>query len=238
VTDPADFLSRWSRRKREAARAEPDVEETPLAEREADAESPVAAAAKPEDPVFDISKLPSIESITAETDIRAFLTPGVPAALRQAALRQAWSADPKIRDFIEMAENQWDFNAPGEILGFDFSAPTGDIKRMIADIYGKLPASESETETQSESPPTDDTVPTSAPTDRAIAAHRNVTGTLSGDENVEAASLSVTQPVNETVRQTLVAQRREENIAPQKNDAVQDSEIESRPRPHGGALPK
>jgi hypothetical protein len=65
-----------------------------------------------------------------------------------------------------------------------------------------------------------------------------VTGTLSGDENVEAASLSVTQPVNETVRQTLVAQRREENIAPQKNDAVQDSEIESRPRPHGGALPK
>ena len=251
MTDPADFLSRWSRRKRETASADPDkvVEETPLAEREADAtdarpdspekkeESPAAVVAKPEEPVFDISKLPSIESITAETDIRAFLTPGVPAALRQAALRRAWSADPKIRDFIEMAENQWDFNAPGEILGFDFSAPTGDIKRMIAEIYGKTPASESETQAQSEAP-VDETVPTTVPMERAIAAHRNVTGTLPGDEAADAASSAVTQSAKETVRQTLVARHDEQDAASQKNDAAQDSEIESRRRSHGGAMPK
>ena len=37
-------------------------------------------------------------SITAATDIRAFLAPGVPAELTRAALRRAWTADPAIRD--------------------------------------------------------------------------------------------------------------------------------------------
>lgn len=256
MTDPADFLSRWSRRKRKAAKALPDRDagqaQDDALKSEAGIESdappqvaagdkkkpPTAAETKPEEPAFDISKLPSIESITGETDIRAFLTPGVPAALRQAALRQAWSADPKIRDFIEMAENQWDFNAPGEILGFDFSAPTGDIKRMIADIYGKLPASESEIEAQSETLKVDKNVPNTVPTNRAIDSHRNVTGTSSDYEEGDAAALNPTELSNDPVRQTLVAQRSEENTAPQKNDAVQDSETESRPRPHGGAMPK
>lgn len=262
MTDPADFLSRWSRRKRKAAKALPDpdvgqAQDDALKSEagiESDARSPVsagepvsavdkkkppaAAETKPEEPAFDISKLPSIESITAETDIRAFLSPGVPAALRQAALRQAWSADPKIRDFIEMAENQFDFNAGGEILGFDFSAPTGDIKKMVADVYGKMPASESEIEAQSEMLKADKNVPNTVPTNRAIDSHRNVTGTSSGNEEGDAAALNPTELPNDPVRQTLVAQRSEENTATQKNDAVQDSEIESRPRPHGGAMPK
>ena len=48
-------------------------------------------------------------TITAETDIRAFLQKGVPAQLTRAALRRAWVADPNIRNFREIAENQWDF---------------------------------------------------------------------------------------------------------------------------------
>jgi len=36
----------------------------------------------------------------------------------RAALRSAWSTDPQIREFIEIADNQWDFNAADGIPGF------------------------------------------------------------------------------------------------------------------------
>jgi hypothetical protein len=38
--------------------------------------------------------------------------------LVRAALRAAWVADPAIRDFIGIADNQWDFNDPTSMPGF------------------------------------------------------------------------------------------------------------------------
>ncbi|KRR07267.1 hypothetical protein CQ12_00265 [Bradyrhizobium jicamae] len=67
---------------------------------------------------FDPASLPSIETIAAETDIRAFLDERVPSELTRLALRRAWASDPAIRDFIGIAENQWDFNDPNAIPGF------------------------------------------------------------------------------------------------------------------------
>jgi hypothetical protein len=69
-------------------------------------------------PAFDPASLPPIESITAETDIRAFIAAGVPAELTRAALRRVWTSDPKIRDFVGLADYDWDFNAPGAMAGF------------------------------------------------------------------------------------------------------------------------
>jgi hypothetical protein len=80
--------------------------------------------------------LPSIDSITAATDIRGFLAPGVPAELTRAALRRAWVADPKIRDFIGIAENQWDFTAADSIPGFGPLGPLDDVRRMLARVMG------------------------------------------------------------------------------------------------------
>jgi predicted HNH restriction endonuclease len=37
--------------------------------------------------------------------------------LQKLALRKTWNLDPAIRDFVEVAENQWDFNMPGGIHG-------------------------------------------------------------------------------------------------------------------------
>jgi Protein of unknown function (DUF3306) len=68
--------------------------------------------------VFDVTSLPSIDSITVETDIRVFLQTGVPENLKRSALRRAWATNPAIRDFIGIAENQWDFNDPDAIPGF------------------------------------------------------------------------------------------------------------------------
>ena len=130
-----DFLSRWSRRK-QAAQAAAPAKSPPDAEG-ATAPEPVAGPGAPEShdtsntsqsapdvsqdtgaAAFDPASLPAIESITAETDIRAFFAAGVPAELTRAALRRVWTSDPKIRDFVGLADYDWDFNAPGAMAGF------------------------------------------------------------------------------------------------------------------------
>src|SRR5207248_8647605 len=62
-------------------------------------------------PAVDPAVLPPVETIAADSDITAFLAPGVPAELTRAALRRAWASDPAIRDFIGLSENAWDFTA-------------------------------------------------------------------------------------------------------------------------------
>jgi hypothetical protein len=88
---------------------------------------------------FDPASLPPIESIGADTDVSAFLRPGVPADLAQAALRRAWVADPAIRDFVGLAENAWDFTAPGGVPGFEPLRAIDDVQRLAAQVAGVLP---------------------------------------------------------------------------------------------------
>jgi len=143
MSEPENFLSRWARLKREAAEGTEATETTDAAASEAasdktPADVPAAetTAASTLGPVFDISKLPPIESISATTDIRAFLAPGVPPDLARAALRRAWVADPAIRDFVGIAENQWDFNDPNAIPGFGSLGPLDDVRRLVAQVIG------------------------------------------------------------------------------------------------------
>src|SRR3981189_1754604 len=145
MSDPEGFLSRWARLKREADEtpqtASPNDASTtpgPDASRAAPSADGVApSGTAPADELgVDLSALPSIDSITAATDIRGFLAPGVPAELTRAALRRAWVADPKIRDFIGIAENQWDFTATDSIPGFGPLGPLDDVRRMLARVMG------------------------------------------------------------------------------------------------------
>lgn len=123
MTEPKNFLSRWSRQKLDRLRqpdASPRVEKLATESRDPGAAGPqngpdqAGAAPVP----FDPATLPPVESIDATTDILPFLQAGVPLALKRAALRRAWSADPAIRDFIGLAENSWDFNDPNGVPGF------------------------------------------------------------------------------------------------------------------------
>jgi len=132
------FLSRWSRRKRQAAEgrpAEPDPAPAPEAPEAPPA--PPAESPEPEPPAFDPASLPPIESLTAGSDITAFLRKEVPAALRQAALRRIWTLDPAIRDYVGPADYAWDFNAPDGVPGFALSLG-GDAKRLLAQAMGLL----------------------------------------------------------------------------------------------------
>src|SRR6185295_5907763 len=107
MNDDGAFLARWSRRKRDAS---PDTPGQPKAENAtAPKTSPVFSAPEEIQPPFDFASLPPIESISAASDVRAFLNAGVPEDLARAALRRAWSSDPGVRDFVGLSENSWDF---------------------------------------------------------------------------------------------------------------------------------
>lgn len=135
-----NFVARWSRLKREAAESKAETpDRKPRAARaERPAKAPDDVHAKPEPP-FDPATLPPIDSIVAGSDIRAFLQKGVPAELTKAALRRAWTSDPAIRDFIGLAENQWDFTDPTAIPGFGTLEASGGLHDLVAQAMGKLP---------------------------------------------------------------------------------------------------
>lgn len=148
MSEPENFLTRWSRRKlvvdEPAPPAAAAAEAAPQKSPEDDEGASTAASkpAAPPAPEFDPASLPSLDSICAETDISAFLKPGVPGDLRLAALRRAWMTDPAIRDFKGLAENDWDFTIPNTTMGFGEIDPGLDLKKMLADVFGGTPTAE------------------------------------------------------------------------------------------------
>src|SRR6266446_9104654 len=131
-----EFLTRWSRRKREARSGNPASE--PAEPMEAhDPTPPPGTAEDPPNPDVDLSSLPPIESIDAATDITAFLRRGIPQELSRAALRRAWTADPAIRDFVGLAENAWDFNDPNAMPGFGpLDCSEAELGELVDRIVG------------------------------------------------------------------------------------------------------
>ena len=128
-----EFLARWSRRKRASKSDAPAETAKPAGE--ASAPSPAAEA----EPDVDLGSLPSIDAITAATDVTAFLRKGVPQELMHMALRRAWSADPAIRDFIGLAESAWDFNDPKAMPGFGpLDCSQAELAAWVDRIVGGL----------------------------------------------------------------------------------------------------
>jgi len=233
MTDRENFLERWSRKKTKAAR-EPD--EQPAANtRVAEDSPPPPASPKSEPspavakPAFDLSKLPSLDSITSASDVGAFLMPGVPPELPRAALRRAWTSDPAIRDFVGLSENAWDFSDPSAVPGFG-DIPIGyDLKRMVAEVFGELertaepPAQPGEalTDAQPVQPPGESDVPVSA----AAAPTR------------EATSPAGRPPTTATSRPSGFVQC--DSNAASRNSTEQEQVARPKSfRSHGRALPK
>lgn len=122
MTEPEEgFLRRWARRK---AEVEAEREDLPEPTRKP------APAVEPESP----AELPPVETLTAESDFTAFLKAEVPRALRQAALRKAWTANPVIAGHRPLVEYDWDLNAPGYGKLWDVD----DAKKLVGTILGHL----------------------------------------------------------------------------------------------------
>ena len=120
-----NIMARWSRMKRDSDKSVvPDGSSSgpkPIAAEAGDLNQATAARPPTDSPAsatFDLASLPPLQSIGAGTDIRSFLGSSIPVELTRAALRRAWVTDPAIRDFIGIAESQWDFNDPNAMPGF------------------------------------------------------------------------------------------------------------------------
>ncbi|TXR47006.1 DUF3306 domain-containing protein [Phyllobacterium endophyticum] len=144
MADQESFVARWSRLKtwqdKEASQGDPQPS-VDVPDMASPLHSPAPDATPdghPDEPGFDPQTLPSVDSITPSTDIRAFLQVGVPKELRINALRRAWSTDPAIRDFIGIAENQWDFTDPYGIPGFGPLLETDNVAALVAQAVGQF----------------------------------------------------------------------------------------------------
>ncbi|MBI5319658.1 DUF3306 domain-containing protein [Bradyrhizobium sp.] len=203
-----EFLKRWSRRKQEAK----TVDQAPLP-----AEAATTPPVAPPEPEVDLSQLPSLDSITAATDITGFLRKGIPAELSHAALRRAWAADPAIRDFVGLAENAWDFTDPDAIPGFGALDGTAEqIGAMVERVIGGV--RETAEKLASELPEKEQVQqkPDQEPDVSASAALPHVAVSANSSPDVQA------EPV----------------VAAQPEASDEDGDVEPvRRRTHGGALP-
>ena len=146
------FLSRWARRKvavRTAERQEPPAAPDTVGSEALGSAAPPSEADLRADggpaPVPDdwLARLPSLDALTPETDLTAFLQAGVPTALRNAALRRMWSLDPAIRDFVsEAREYAYDWNTPGGVPGMGPLLPIDDVKAMLKRVVDGVPVAE------------------------------------------------------------------------------------------------
>lgn len=236
MSDPENLLSRWERRKRavakENARAESPAAEPadrpPAPSDDANSVARPPAAAVPQAPAFDLSKLPSLDSISANSDITVFLQTGVPSELKHAALRRAWMADPAIRDFVGLAENAWDFTDPDAMPGFGALDPNIDIKRLVAEIF------------RDGAPDTKLTADVPVPARQADQPVRQAEKPAADAAvDVPVAALSATDGQHEVaaVSDEKALLRREENIATQRDKSA-DEAAAGPVRRHGGAMPR
>lgn len=120
------FVSRWSRRKREAGRArdevpadeisaqEPSVASEPVSDEVLDEIAARAATEElsPEEHEMlanrEAAEAVDIESLAYESDFSVFLKRGVPAALRRKAMRKLWTSNPVLANLDGL--NDYDEN--------------------------------------------------------------------------------------------------------------------------------
>jgi hypothetical protein len=250
MSEPENFIARWSRRKRAAAEdteatkssAAPDAAPEsahPSEDQRKESDAPPASSGAPQspEPTFDPTKLPPIETITAESDIRAFLAPGVPPELTRAALRRAWAADPKIRDFIGLSENSWDFNAPGAITGFGSLEMTDELRRQVARMVGQSLAGEA---TDRPGPAPAEVQGASSPAETSTESVR-ATAEAPPQKIQSTAATSQNEPTgkhSERHNSDTLPQRSKVHIASQNNLENSDNDQVIAKRPHGRALPE
>jgi len=247
MSEPENFIARWSRRKREAAEdaeatkssAAPDAaaEGAHPSEDQSDTALGRSDARRSPEAAFDPTKLPPIETITAESDITAFLAPGVPPELTRAALRRAWAADPKIRDFIGLSENSWDFNAPGAMTGFGSLEMTDELRQQIARMVGRSLANattdspaQTSAEVQGKPSPAETSTESVATAGGVAAQHVQSNAGRSQNELIGAQD----EPHNSAA----LPQRSKVDIASRNNSENTDNDQLIGKRPHGRALPK
>lgn len=210
------FFSRWSRRKRDAEAEAQDQPEVTAEQQDAFgpvAEEPESESLSPE----DLAALPSLDDLTASSDIRGFMQKGVPDALRNAALRKMWMLTPAIRDHVDPAvDYAWDWNTPGGVPGDGVGPSAERAAQMLRDLVDPRCAAEDEIALETDGITHAD--PVSEP---PVSAMQNRAPSVT-DEAVQG-------PFDDAAQRVAATDKTQEIQSTNESDAPR--------RRHGGALP-
>jgi len=241
-----DFFSRWSRRKREVRGTEQAKPISPDAANDKPQSpdglcAPETDQAAPELSPEDLAALPALDALTPDTDLTGFLQKGVPAALRNAALRRMWSLDPAVRNYVGDARDYaWDWNAPGGVPGFGPLAPTDEVYATLDEMFTRPETAEAASDDTSVSarspersvaPRADARAPTQAPEPAPESAALSAQEHLTPEQRREADGASeAAVPAVEAAHAAI-------NPQPPLADVQKPEPIPLRQRRHGGATP-
>lgn len=123
--DESNFLSRWSRRKRDP-RPEPEGKDvaspigSPVASPAARPAPGAAAEGAADTEEIDeelVAKLPDIDSLEEASDFKPFLAKGVPEVLRRRALRKLWRLNPVFANLDGLNDYDEDFTISATLVG-------------------------------------------------------------------------------------------------------------------------
>jgi hypothetical protein len=208
-TETSGFLKRWSERKQLVAKEALVVEEQQ--QQLVDSPSELEPESLP---------LPSLDDILPGSDMSVFFQKHVPEALRAAALRKLWITDPDIKDFIEMADYQWDFTKPDSIPGWSSTVEGVDMKAMLEKIFSGAIKKEPE------------------PEDENLRIEPAIEENAAPNDRLERKEMTVSEANSEPSPplETLVSTAISENGAVQKT-TYESSICHVISKRHGGALP-
>jgi hypothetical protein len=140
------FLERWSRRKADEGKADegqrpPEPDSVAAATPAAQTEPATTPDAPPLLSDEELAALPRIEDLTSESSLAPFLRAGVPAPLKNAAMRKMWLMNPTIRDHKDCAvDYHWDWNTPGGVPGNGGRLEPGAVQKMLRGLTDPRPA--------------------------------------------------------------------------------------------------
>ena len=147
-----DYLSRWSRRKRDVAAEEA----APAPEAPVDEPEPQTEAEEAE--ILARLNLPVPESLQPGDDFSVFMAKGVPAFLRKRALRILWRSNPVLANLDGLNDYDDDFTSPEltqKVLATAYQVGRGFVSRTVelesaesGDVTGEAAASESADESE------------------------------------------------------------------------------------------
>ena len=169
----------------------------------------------------------------AATDVRAFLSPGVPKELARAALRRAWSADPAIRDSWAWRRMPGTSPIPRRWRG-SATPPDYDVKKLVAQIFGDGEK------------PADPGAAANELADPQASQASHIAEEIAAPSPAEAGASTSGEgspcPPNISSDEQQIAQndfvQRDNNVALHNSDVDGDTEEPANRRQHGGALPQ
>jgi hypothetical protein len=157
--------------------------------------------------------------------------------LTRAALRRAWAADPKIRNFVGLADYDWDFNTPGAIAGFGPLEMSDEVRRQVVQMIGSG-LTEGEVDQSAATPKAALREPSPVETSVELASTTPATSKGETQSNSGMAAREATDGGSEAHNFRAISQCTQEDIAAQNNPELPDNSLASDRRPHGRALPK